>query len=223
VLETINISAVQAGRNSDNIKLIAVSKTVEPERIVKALRAGVSIFGENRVQEAKDKITFLQSLIPDFKVEWHLIGGLQRNKAKTAVRLFDLIHSVDSIRLAEELNKFAQQEGKIQKVLVQVKLSDEPAKHGVKEKDLMALLKNIRGMKNLRFEGLMMIPPLFRDPERTRPYYRKLREIAEYSSAQGCFVKELSMGMSNDFKIAIEEGSTMVRVGTAIFGERDEK
>lgn len=220
VREKVNRAAVQAGRSSDNIKLVAVSKTVALEIICEAVRAGVSILGENRVQEAKDKISKFRELLPEGKVEWHFIGGLQKNKAKTAVQLFDLIHSVDSPALAEVLDSYAQQTGKRQRVLVQVNLSEEPEKHGVVREDLMKLLEKVNGLNHLKLEGLMTMPPFFDEPEQTRPYFTMLRKISEDAIDRGYPVKELSMGMSHDFEIAIQEGATIVRVGTAIFGER---
>lgn len=220
VLEKIRSSAVRADRDPDEIKLIAVSKTVELERVIEAVRAGAAILGENRVQEAKAKIEGFRELAPDLKPEWHLIGSLQKNKAKTAVQLFDLIHSVDSEELAAELNRHAENDGRVQDILAQVKLSEEAAKHGTPEKELRDLLDAIKGMDSLNLRGLMTIPPFFDDPEEARPYFRKLRRIAEDFSAEGFPLRELSMGMSNDYEVAIEEGATMVRVGTAIFGER---
>ncbi len=222
VQERINNSAVKAGRNSDNIKLIAVSKTVELQRIIEAVNAGVSILGENRVQEAKNKITELRIQSTDFlKIQWHLIGSLQKNKAKTAVQLFDLIHSLDSASLAEALNNYSQRIGKRQRILVQVNLLDETTKHGISEENLMELLEKISSMGNLKIEGLMTMPPLFEEPEKTRPYFNRLRQLAEMASEKGFPINELSMGMSHDFEVAIEEGATMVRIGTAIFGERN--
>jgi pyridoxal phosphate enzyme (YggS family) len=234
VLEKMNKAAIKAGRNSDNIELVAVSKTVELKRIVEAIQAGISILGENRVQEAKNKITELRTCLPDrqaclpdrqaqisdINLEWHLIGNLQKNKAKAAVQLFDLIHSLDSASLAEVLNNQSQRIGKRQRVLVQVKLLNELSKHGVLERNLMELLEKVSNMENLRLEGLMLMPPFFEDPEKARPYFRKLRQLADEASAKGFPVNAISMGMSNDFEVAIEEGATMVRIGTAIFGER---
>jgi pyridoxal phosphate enzyme (YggS family) len=213
-------TAHKAGRNPEDIKIVAVSKIVEFERILEAVNAGISILGENRVQEAKEKISLMQSQRLSSPVEWHLVGNLQKNKAKAAVQLFDLIHSIDSITLAEILNEYCRKAGKMQKVLIQVKLSDEPAKHGVTSKEVMDLLQKVRTMKYLRFDGLMAMPPLFEDPEKTRPYFKKLRRIADDAKDKGIPVRELSMGMSHDFEIAIEEGATMVRIGTAIFGQR---
>jgi len=220
VIERINDSAVKAGRNPEEIKLVAVTKTVKLQRIIEAIEAGVSILGENRVQEARDKISNLKSQIPNLRIQWHLIGNLQKNKAKIAVKLFDLIHSVDSIALAEELDKHAKKIGKKQRVLVQVKLSEEETKHGISEENLMDLLGKINSMENLSLEGIMTMPPFFDDPEKTRPYFRRLRHIADEALKRGLPVNELSMGMTNDFEAAIEEGATMVRIGTAIFGER---
>ncbi|MEF9475736.1 MAG: YggS family pyridoxal phosphate-dependent enzyme [Candidatus Mariimomonas ferrooxydans] len=248
VQERINNSAVKTGRDSDNIRLVAVSKTVELQRIILAVKAGVSILGENRVQEAREKISNFKfsasadpleaSLseesyrpeagqitppIPALEkggVEWHLIGNLQKNKAKTALQLFDLIHSLDSLSLADVLNNYGRQTGKRQRILVQVKPLDDVTKHGISEKGLMELVEKISGMKNLKLEGLMTMPPFFEDPEKTRPYFSRLRQLAEKLSEKGFPVNELSMGMSNDFEVAIEEGATLVRIGTAIFGKR---
>lgn len=219
----INSSALKSGRSPDSIKLVAVTKTIALQRIIEAVNAGVTVFGENKVQEAKEKISNLKSQIPNSPVEWHLIGNLQKNKAKTAVQLFDLIHSLDSSGLADELNKYSHRFNKRQRVLIQVKLSNEPTKHGVSEKDLISLLERVAGMENLRPEGLMTMPPFYEDPDKTRPYFKKLRYIAEKTTEKGFPLRELSMGMSNDFEVAIEEGATMVRIGTAIFGERPVK
>ncbi len=190
---------------------------------MEAVEAGIMILGENRVQEAQQKITDHRLQITDYRIEWHMIGTLQKNKAKYAVKLFDLIHTIDSIPLAEEVNKQAEKTGKIQRVLVQVKLSEEETKHGVSEEELPLLIKRINELNNLRLEGLMTMPPFFEDPEMTRPYFRRLREIRDKINSSLIThhtLQELSMGMSNDFEIAIEEGATMVRIGTAIFGER---
>ena len=220
VKETINNSSLKAGRNPQDIRLVAVTKMVGLPEIIEAVKAGVLILGENRVQEAKEKISNYKLQISNSKVEWHLIGSLQKNKTRTAVQLFDLIHSVDSISLAEEINKQAQNTGKKQRVLIQVKLSGEAAKHGVLEKDLTALHAEITKMKNIKLEGLMTIPPYFENPEMSRPYFTRLREIRDKLSSTAYNLPELSIGMSNDFGVAIEEGATMVRIGTAIFGER---
>ena len=215
ILKKMGHAAIRAGRSPDGVKLIAVTKTVGIEKIKEALDIGLRVFGENRVQEAQKKIPGL-----GLGIEWHLIGHLQKNKAKYAVRLFDLIHTISSVELAEEINGQAEKIDKIQKVLVQVKLSGEETKHGVSEEDLVPLLKRVKGMDNIQLKGLMTIPPFFEDPEKTRPYFRRLRELRDKAEKAGCDLTELSMGMSDDFEVAIEEGATMVRIGTALFGER---
>jgi hypothetical protein len=230
VMKSVNNAAAGSGRDPSRVKLVAVSKTVELKKILEAVKAGVTALGENRVQEARDKISELGPRInPSLPhvgkrltegVEWHLIGNLQKNKAKTAVKIFDLIHSLDSISLADELNRQAQQIDKIQRVLVQVKLSMKTVKHGISEEALTGLLEKVSDMDYLKLEGLMTMPPFFDDPEETRPYFRKLRKIAEKLSRKGFSVIDLSMGMTNDFHVAIEEGATIVRIGTAIFGGR---
>ena len=211
---------MRAGRHPGDIKLIAVTKGVSPGRIMEAVNAGQRIFGESRVQEADKKISNLKSQISDTEIEWHMIGHLQRNKAKEAVRLFDLIHSIDSLRLMEALNKEAGRAGKAQRVLVEVKLSTEEAKHGIEKDELMALIKAGEGMENIKIDGLMTIPPYSDKPEDARPYYGELRELRDSLDKDGYSLPELSMGMTADFEVAIEEGSTMVRIGTAIFEER---
>jgi pyridoxal phosphate enzyme (YggS family) len=232
VQENIIKAARRSGRDPDGVRLVAVSKTVGIERVAEAAQAGALIFGENRVQEAKQKISdFKFQISPPVPplakggikggIEWHLIGSLQKNKAKTAVQLFDLIQSLDSYGLARILNKCAEQTGKKQRVLVQVKLSEEESKHGADEKDVFDLLEKMHAMDHLQVEGLMTIPPYFEDPEQARPYFGRLKEIRDRAAIKGFYVPELSMGMSNDYEIAVEEGATLVRVGSAIFGERN--
>ncbi|MBI5196037.1 MAG: YggS family pyridoxal phosphate-dependent enzyme [Nitrospirae bacterium] len=224
VRDRIKKAALRAGRNPEEIKLIAVTKTVSLEKIAEAVRAGVVIFGENRVQEAHEKISNFKFQISNLKIEWHLIGHLQSNKTKNAVQLFDLIHSIDSAGLAEEVNRQAEKINKVQRALVEVKLSEEETKHGVSENNLMPLLEKTNNLQNLKLEGLMTMPPFFDDPERARPYFRRLRKLRDdINKIQDSRFKiqDLSMGMSNDFEVAIEEGATMVRIGTAIFGERE--
>jgi hypothetical protein len=220
VFRKISSAAIRSGRSPFDIKLIAVTKTVDIERIKEAIDLGVRVFGENKVQEAKEKILKLKEQSPDCEVEWHFIGHLQKNKAKTAVQLFELIHSLDSVALAEELNKHAGKAGKIQRVLIEVKLSEEETKSGVARKDLMDIIESISEMRNLKLEGLMTIPPFFENPEMVRPYFSELRELRDAAERAGYGLPELSMGMTNDFEIAILEGATMVRIGTGIFGER---
>jgi len=220
IYRKISSAAIRSGRNPFDVKLIAVTKTVDTERIKEAIGLGLRVFGENRVQEAKEKISNLSYHVPDCKLEWHMIGHLQKNKTKAAVRLFDVIHSLDSAGLAEELNAYAEKEGKIQRVIIEVKLSGEETKYGVSKKDLMDLIKVVSGMKNLKLEGLMTLPPFFDEPETARPFFRELRELRDKAESRGYRLPELSMGMTNDFEFAILEGATMVRIGTGIFGER---
>ena len=214
-MERIEKAALRVGRDPSEIKLVAVSKTVEPARIKEAIEAGVSILGENYVQEAKKKIEEIGR-----PVSWHFIGHLQSNKAKYAVQLFDMIHSLDSIPLAEELNRRAEQADRMFKVMIEINLSGEATKFGTDEEKILNLAKRILQLNHLSLEGLMTMPPYFDSPEMGRPYYIKLRELKEKMVREGIPMKELSMGMSNDFEIAIEEGATYVRVGTAIFGPR---
>jgi len=212
--------AMKADRSPDEVKLIAVTKTVGTEAIREAVDSGVRAFGENRVQEAKKKILSEKIKGLSEKLEWHLIGHLQKNKAKDAVQLFDLIHTVDSVELADELNRQAERINKIQRVLVQVKLSEEETKHGMSEAGIMNLFERIKEMKHLDLQGLMTIPPFFEDISRVIPFFRRLKALRDEAEKTGLALPELSMGMSHDFEAAIQEGATMVRVGTAIFGER---
>jgi len=222
VRERIRSSAVRAGRDPREIKLVAVTKTVGLPDIVEVINKGATILGESRVQEAQKKVESYELRVMSKKIEWHLIGYLQKNKAKYAVRLFDLIHTIDSVSLAEEIARQAAKAGKVQRVLVQVKLSGEEAKHGAAERDLMETLGKISAMKGLKLEGLMTMPPYFEDAGKARPYFRRLRELRDEGTRKGFDLPELSMGMSHDFEVAIEEGATMVRIGSAIFGERDQ-
>ncbi|HEY8563710.1 MAG TPA: YggS family pyridoxal phosphate-dependent enzyme [Pyrinomonadaceae bacterium] len=206
-------AAEKASRNAEEIKLVAVSKTHGAEAVREAIGAGARAFGENKVQEAERKI----EQVGREKAEWHLIGHLQSNKARKAVRLFDVIHSVDSIELAERLERICEEEKRAElSVFVQVDLAKESTKNGIEEKDLPRLAEFLRGCRHLKFDGLMSLPPYFEDVERVRPFFRRLREIRELVCPGG----GLSMGMSHDFAAAIEEGATVVRVGTAIFGAR---
>jgi len=215
VRERIERAAQKAGRDPSGVNLVVVSKTVEVSRIKEAIEAGVLILGENYVQEAQKKIEAIGK-----PVSWHFIGHLQSNKARYAVRLFDVVHSTDSIPLAEELDRRSEQEKRVIKVMIEVNLSKEATKFGTDEERVLNLAKRIQGLKHLFLEGLMTMPPYFDSPEMSRPYYRALRELKERMIKEGVPMKELSMGMSNDFEIAIEEGATYVRIGTAIFGPR---
>jgi pyridoxal phosphate enzyme (YggS family) len=216
VMERIEKAAQKVRRNPNEIKLVAVSKTVEAARIKEAIEAGVSILGENYIQEAQKKIEEIER-----PVSWHFIGHLQSNKAKYVIRLFNMVHSLDSIPLAEELNRRAEQADRVIKVLVEVNLSKEATKFGTDEEMVLNLAKRVQNLNHLSLEGLMTMPPYFDSPEMSRPYYIALRELKQRMVKAGIPIKELSMGMSNDFEIAIEEGATYVRVGTAIFGPRE--
>ncbi|MEJ5226984.1 YggS family pyridoxal phosphate-dependent enzyme [Thermodesulfovibrio sp.] len=216
IFKKISYAALRVDRNPEEIRLIAVTKSQPVDKIIEAADLGLRIFGESRVQEAKEKI----EKITEFKIEWHMIGHLQTNKAKEAVRLFSLIHSVDSEKLAIALDREASKFGKLQRILIQVKLSDEETKFGVKETEVEKLIQSCIKLKNLKVEGLMTIPPYFENPEDTRFYFRKLRQIRDGLIDKYDFLKELSMGMSHDFEVAIEEGATMVRIGSALFGQR---
>jgi PLP dependent protein len=218
VQNRIAAAARRASRDPSSVRLVTVTKTVDHDRIREAVSAGASVLGENRVQEAKEKIEALGRI-----ASWHLIGHLQTNKAKYAVKLFDLIHSVDSFDLAKEIDKQAVKTGKVQDVLIEVSIAGEAAKAGVSFGDTVGLVREAAGLKHIRVLGLMTMPPLSHDPEDARPYFRKLRDLADAVRKEGIAgvsMNELSMGMSGDFEVAIEEGATLVRVGSAIFGAR---
>ncbi|MEJ2067833.1 MAG: YggS family pyridoxal phosphate-dependent enzyme [Deltaproteobacteria bacterium] len=216
VKERIADAATRAGRDPAQITLIAVTKTVAIDRIREAISSGMSAFGENYVQEARQKI----EEIGRTGVQWHFIGHLQTNKANYAVRLFDLIHAVDSIKLARELDKRAAAEGKTMNCLIEVNLSEEASKFGTTEGTARELAQQMHGLEHISLQGLMTMPPYSDDPESARPYFIALRKLQEKIAQDGIPLPELSMGMSTDFEVAIEEGATMVRVGRAIFGER---
>jgi PLP dependent protein len=216
VRNAIAAAARRAGRDPAGVRLIAVSKTVAPEQIRAAMDAGQDIFGENYLQEARDKIALLGR-----RVGWHLIGHLQTNKAKAAVELFDLIHAVDRLKLAQALDAAAARIGKVQDILVQVNQAGEDTKSGVAEATAPDLVREVARLDHLRLLGLMTMPPWFPGPEEARPYFRALRELRDrLREACGLPLPELSMGMSGDYAVAVEEGATLVRVGTAIFGQR---
>ncbi len=214
-------AAGRAGRDPADIKLVAVSKTHPVPVLLEAIAAGASVLGENKVQEAEAKI----AEIGRNAAEWHLIGHLQSNKARKAVQLFDVIHSVDSLELAQRLERICIEEGRDRlSVFVHVDLAGEATKSGIDVAGLPELAGYLKNCERLRFDGLMILPPYFEDPEATRPYFQRLRAIRDDLACDGGFGAgrgELSMGMSHDFEVAIEEGATIVRVGTAIFGERE--
>jgi PLP dependent protein len=222
VRQRIAVASKRVGRNPDEITLMAVSKTVEAERIRQAYAAGLRLFGENRVQEFAEKLPALRDLA---EAEWRLIGHLQSNKAKKAAEIFHAIDSVDSLHLAQKLNDAAKQMGRTLPVLIEVKVSDEASKAGVpaSSPELETLLEGASRLEHLDFRGLMTVPPFTENPEGARPYFRLLRDLRDQIAARklpGIRMDVLSMGMSHDFEVAIEEGSTCVRVGTAIFGAR---
>ncbi len=216
--DRINKTALTCGRDPESIHLVAVSKTISANRIREAIKAGVTTLGENYVQEARNKFNVLGTL----PVSWHFIGHLQSNKAKYAVRLFDLIHSVDSLKLAYELNKQASKVNKIQDILIQINISKEPSKSGSDIQNAANLIKDIVLLENVSVKGLMAMPPFFNNPEKARPYFTALRDLRDQiqNALPEVVLNELSMGMTGDFEVAIEEGATLVRIGTAIFGER---
>ncbi|HEX9256209.1 MAG TPA: YggS family pyridoxal phosphate-dependent enzyme [Candidatus Angelobacter sp.] len=222
IRERIARAAARVGRHPGSITLMAVSKTVEPERIKEVYAAGLRVFGENRVQEFEGKSAALSDLT---SAEWHLIGHLQSNKAKKAAELFHAVDSVDSLRLAEKLNQSAAEAGKKLDVLIEIKVGQEASKAGIAldSPELESLLRAAPQLTNLQIRGLMTVPPFTEDPEGARPYFRLLRDLRDQIAARnlpGIAMDVLSMGMSHDFEVAIEEGSTCVRVGTAIFGAR---
>ncbi len=201
------------------MKLVAVSKTVPAERIRQAYEAGLREFGENRVQEADAK----RPALSDLNATWHLVGHLQSNKAKLARELFHCVQSLDSFRLAQKLDQAAMSSGDRLPVLLQLNLGEEPSKFGAREEEVLSLVEQVSRLATLEVRGLMVLPPFFEDPERARPFFRRLRELAktiETRNLPNVSMQELSMGMSHDFDVAIEEGATIVRVGTAIFGPR---
>lgn len=219
VMARIRGAAARAGRGPESVRLVAVSKTMEAQTVEQAIRAGAATFGENFIQESRAKIGALSA----YPVSWHFIGHLQTNKAKYAVKLFELIHSLDSYKLAVELDRRAKGIGKRQEVLVQVNISEESSKSGVSALDAIALVRDVSRLGNLSVRGLMTMPPFFDDPERARPYYSALRDLGDQirqEAIENVAMEELSMGMTGDFEIAIEEGATLVRIGTAIFGRR---
>ncbi|MGH9512716.1 MAG: YggS family pyridoxal phosphate-dependent enzyme [Terriglobales bacterium] len=223
IKERISAVARKAGRNPDSISLMAVSKTAAPGLIHEAYDAGLRLFGESRVQEFAGKADALRDLDG---AEWHMIGHLQTNKAVRAVELFSAVDSVDSLRLAEKLDAAARGLGKKISVLIEIDVGGEVAKSGVTSgsAELEELLRSAPNFEGLEFRGLLTVPPFADDPEQARPYFRQLRELRDGIAARrlpGLDMKVLSMGMSHDFEVAIEEGSTCVRVGTAIFGGRE--
>jgi PLP dependent protein len=221
VRQTITEAASRSGRPLSAIRLMAVTKTVNDDLILAAIRAGVEIIGENYVQEAKRKIDKLGKAS-----EWHLIGRLQTNKAKYAVHLFDMIHSVDRLELAAELDRRARAAGRVIPILIEVNVGGETSKSGVPIDSARDLVNRVAPLENLSIRGLMTMPPWFTNPEESRPYFRTLRELRDKIAVEAVprvEMRELSMGMTDDYAIAIEEGATIVRIGRGIFGERKQE
>lgn len=219
LLARIRAAAAAAGRSAGEIRLIAASKTFPPASIREAIAAGATDIGENYIQEAREKYAALQGI----PAVWHFIGHLQTNKAKYAVRMFDLIHTVDSFRLALEIDRCARRLGKVQAVLVQVNVAAEDTKSGVAPEEALPLVRRAATLENLTVKGLMTMPPYFDAPERARPFFAALRRLRDRIAAEqvaNVAMQELSMGMTGDFEAAIAEGATLVRIGTAVFGER---
>jgi pyridoxal phosphate enzyme (YggS family) len=218
LLQRIGEAAVKAGRDPQTVKLLGAAKSQKLELVRSAICAGVHLIGENYVQEAQDKKINISE-----PAEWHMIGHLQRNKARTAVETFDVIQSLDSIALARELNKEGRKRNKTVRVLVEVNLGGEQSKSGIASDKVENLLRSAEDLSSLRIEGLMAVPPFREDPEDVRPYFKTLRELRERLRelpTTNVDLKELSMGMTHDYVVAVEEGATIVRVGTALFGPR---
>ncbi len=219
VLEKVAEAAIRSGRKTSDITVVAVSKTRSPQLIMEVAEEGLDCFGENYVQEAEKKISTLEK-----PMKWHLVGHLQVNKAKKAIRLFDMIETVASIRMAQEISARALSAGKKVPVLVQVNIAEESSKWGVLRNDLSPLMREISILPGIKIKGLMTIPPYVEDPEDARPFFISLREEKErinQMNIEGVVLKDLSMGMSHDYQVAIEEGATIIRIGTAIFGARE--
>ena len=213
-------AAGRSGRDPNDVQLVAVTKSVVVSQIREALDAGLKVFGENRIQEAKGKVALLSSP----SIQWHLVGHLQTNKSKLAVELFELIHSLDSVKLAASMDRHGAALRKQVRALIEVNLEGESDKSGLHESELFPLLQACRAYAHLTIEGLMAIPPFHRNPQDVRPYFRRLRLLRDRAADThpDFRLRHLSMGMSNDFEVAIEEGATLVRIGTAIFGNRVE-
>jgi len=218
IMSRIAQAAIRSGRKPSDVKLLGAAKSQTADAIAAAIAAGVALIGENYVQEAKQKKERIAS-----SVEWHMIGHLQRNKAKAAVGLFDVIESLDSLELGKALDREGRERGKVIRVFVEVNLGGEESKSGIDKSELAAVLQGLAALPNLRIGGLMTVPPLRADPNDVRPYFRELRELREKLTElrlPNVDLAELSMGMTHDYTIAIEEGATIVRIGTALFGPR---
>jgi len=209
----IDLACSKAGKKIEQVTLVAVTKNRAISEIKEAIACGLSEIGENKIQEALLKFNELNQVLG---LKWHLIGHLQTNKVKEAIKIFDLIHSVDSLKLAQEINKQAEKINKLQRVLIEVNVSGEESKFGIRLEDSADLITQISVLQNIKVLGLMTVAPIVDDPEKVRPYFRRLKELRD--SINTSYI--LSMGMTDDFEVAIEEGATLVRIGTAIFGAR---
>ena len=220
IVERIALAAAKAGRQARQVRLLAASKSQSLDAIRAAVRAGIALIGENYVQEAKEK----KHQLSDARVEWHMIGHLQRNKAQAALALFDVIESLDNLALMRELDKEAAKRNITARTFVEVNLAGEESKTGIARENVAGFLEQIAELGHVKVEGLMTVPPFREDPEDVRPYFRELREMRDSLNSlnlPNIKLKELSMGMSHDFTVAIEEGATIVRVGTTLFGPRE--
>ncbi len=219
IRQRIAQAALRSGRNPDAVEIVGVTKTVSTDRVEAGVKAGLRILGENYVQESLGKIEALAS----YGISWHFIGRLQSNKAKYAVLHFDLIHSVHSEKLALEIDRQARKNNRVQPVLIQVNTGGESSKTGVLPEDTMDLVRRMSRLENISIRGLMTLPPFFDAPDRVRPFFRAchdLKKQVEDAGIDNVSMESLSMGMTGDFEVAVEEGATLVRIGTAIFGER---
>jgi pyridoxal phosphate enzyme (YggS family) len=218
IVDRIHEAAAKAGRNAQEIKLLAAAKSQGVALVQAAIAAGVGLIGENYVQEAEDK----RKVIAE-PVEWHMIGHLQRNKAKAAIKIFDLIQTLDSVALALELDKAGKNQGKTVRTLIEVNLEDEASKSGIGRHNVAELLKRVADLSHVRVEGLMAVPPFKENPEEVRPYFCTLKDLQvelQCLKIPNVSLNQLSMGMTHDYPIAVEEGATIVRIGTALFGPR---
>lgn len=224
IKEQIANAARRSNRSPDEITLVAVTKRFSKENIGEAIGCGQYIFGENYIQESSEKIHYLNKAFADCNIAWHFIGKLQTNKARKAAELFDVIETVDSVKLAKALEKHLAALGKSIKIFIQVNIGREKQKSGILPEQCENLLQQLSGFEHLKVRGLMTMPPYFTDPEKTRPFFKEMRDLAEYLVSGKLIGEnepvELSMGMSGDFEVAIEEGATVIRLGTALFGAR---
>ncbi len=226
VCERVRVAAEKAGREPEDVSIVAVSKNVDIHSIAEAVHGGVSILGENRVQEARTKFSQLGNEIEGNKISWHLVGHLQRNKVRHALEIFDLIHSLDSWKLACEIEKVSERLDIVTECLLEIDITGKDTRIGVEPENALALARDISTLSRVRLRGVMSIAPLVEDPSQARPYFRLTRQTCERINDAGLFHPgkiHLSMGMTNDFETAIEEGATIIRIGTGIFGSRRRK